>query len=158
LLVNPLSFSGPVMKKADLNGDGMEDIFVGGGNGSSAAIYLQQKGGSFMPTVQHSLDADKQCEDADVAFLDANGDGQTDIYIASGGYHNYKSSDPLLQDRLYLNDGKGNFSKVVNALPQMLVSKSCVRAADFNADGHPDLFVGGRCIPGQYPEIPKCYC
>ena len=147
LLVNPLSFSGPVLRKGDLNGDGLEDIYAGGGSGTPAMLYMQQKNGSFIASSQTSFAADKACEDADAAFFDANGDGYTDIYVATGGYHNYGSEDPLLQDRIYLNDGKGNFTKAENALPAMLVSKGCVKVADINSDGHPDLFVGGRAIP-----------
>ena len=77
--------------------------------------------------------------------------------MCSGGYHHYESSDTRLQDRLYLNDGKGNFVKKPHALPSMLTSSSCVRVNDINNDGHLDLFVGGRIIPGRYPESPSCY-
>ncbi|MFT3746723.1 MAG: VCBS repeat-containing protein [Agriterribacter sp.] len=157
LMVNPMSFFGPCMINADINGDGREDIFVGGATGQSAAIYIQQKNGQFALRQQPAFEADKICEDADAAFFDADGNGTIDLYIASGGYHNFTENDSRLQDRLYLNDGTGNFSKSANALPQMQVSKSCVRVADINGDSKPDLFVGGRVIPGRYPEVPRSF-
>ncbi len=157
LLVNPLSFSGPCMVKGDVNGDGLEDVFTGGGNGQAGSLFIQQKNGQFIPKMQAAFEADKISEDADAVFFDANGDGFIDLYVVSGGYHNYTPDDALLQDRLYLNDGKGNFIKSMNALPEMHVSKSCVRVADINGDGYPDLFVGGRVMPGRYPETPQSY-
>lgn len=157
LLVNPLSFSGPCLVKGDCNGDGLEDIYAGGGNGQAGKIYLQEKTGQFIEKKQTAFEADKESEDADALFFDANHDGFDDLYVVSGGYHNYTPEDVLLQDRLYLNNGKGDFTKATNALPAMLVSKSCVREADINGDSHPDLFVGGRVIPGRYPESPRSY-
>jgi hypothetical protein len=157
LLVNPLSFFGPCIAKGDVNGDGLEDIYAGGGSMQSAALYIQQKNGQFIQKAQHAFDVDKLSEDADAAFFDANGDRLPDIYVASGGYHSYMRGSTFLQDRLYLNDGKGNFIKAENSLPPMLESKSCVRVADINGDGHPDLFVSGRVIPGRYPETPQSY-
>ncbi len=157
LLVSPMSFSGPCMAKADVNGDGLEDMYIGGGNGQAGSLYLQQKNGRFIKKNIPAFEADKMSEDADAVFFDANGDGYPDLYVVSGGYDNYAPDDPLLQDRLYLNDGKGNFVKSTGALPAMLVSKSCVRVADINGDGYPDLFVGGRVIPGRYPETPRSW-
>jgi hypothetical protein len=157
LLINPLSFSGPCLVKGDVNGDGLEDVYVGGGSGQEGAIYVQLKNGGFLKKNEPTFAADKLCEDADAVFFDANGDGFNDLYVASGGYHNYLPDDSMLQDRLYLNDKNGTFTKVSGALPQMHVSKSCVRVADINADGHPDIFIGGRVIPGRYPETPQSY-
>lgn len=157
LMTNPLSFPGPCLVKGDINGDGLEDIFAGGGDGQPGAIYLQEKTGSFTKKNEPVFERDKLSEDADAVFFDANGDGFTDLYVVSGGYGSYAADDSLLQDRLYLNDGKGNFTKAANALPVMHVSKSCVRVSDVNGDGHPDLFVGGRVIPGRYPETPQSY-
>ena len=157
LLVNALSFSGPCMTKADINGDGREDVFVGGGSGQPGGIYLQQASGQFSSVPQPAFAADKASEDADAVFFDANADGFPDLYVCSGGYGDFLPDDPRLQDRLYLNDGKGQFTKSLNALPAMRTSTSCVRVADANGDGKPDLFVGGRVIPGRYPETPRSY-
>lgn len=157
LLVNPLSFNGPCMIKADVNGDGLEDVFAGGGSGKAGALYIQQANGQFSQKLPSAFAADSMCEDGDALFVDVNNDGFKDLYIASGGYHNYNPEDATLQDRLYINDGKGNFSKATGALPEMKVSKGCVRAADINGDGFIDLFVGGRNIPGRYPETPESY-
>ncbi|WP_018617130.1 VCBS repeat-containing protein [Segetibacter koreensis] len=157
LLINPLSFSGPCLIKGDVNGDGLEDVYAGGGSGQSGSIYIQSKSGKFVKKNESAFEVDKLSEDADAIFFDANGDGFNDLYVVSGGYHNYLPNDSLLQDRLYLNDGTGGFVKAYNLLPQMHVSKSCVRVADINADGYPDLFVGGRVVPGHYPEAPKSY-
>ncbi|MFD1145203.1 VCBS repeat-containing protein [Larkinella insperata] len=157
LLVNPQSFVGPCLAKADVNGDGLEDVFVGGENGQAGMLYLQQANQQFRPNPQPALEADKASDDADAVFFDANGDGKPDLYVCSGGYANFLPDDAKLQDRLYLNDGTGKFTKNPAALPVMRTSKSCVRVADANGDGKPDLFVGGRVIPGRYPETPPSF-
>ncbi len=157
LLVNPLSFSGPVMVKGDVNGDGLEDIYTGGDNGKADCLYVQQKKGVFILKREAAFEADKKSMATAAVFFDANHDGKPDLYVCSGGYNDYLPDDPLLQDRLYLNDGNGNFTRSKDALPQMLSSKSCVKTADINGDGYPDLFVGGRVIPGRYPETPRSY-
>jgi hypothetical protein len=157
LIINQLSYSGPCMAKADVNADGLEDVYIGGGSGQAGSLFLQQKGNTFSKKDMLAFEEDKACEDAKAIFFDANHDGYPDLYIATGGYHKYAKDDILLQDRLYLNDGKGNFTKSKNALPEMRVSKGCVKAGDINQDGFPDLFVGGRVIPGRYPETPASY-
>jgi len=157
LMINPMSFFGPCLVKGDVNGDGLEDVFAGGASGQAGTLYIQQKNGQFTLGGQPAFETDKISEDADAAFFDANGDGFTDLYVASGGYHSFAPEDTRLQDRLYLNDGKGNFRKSEDALPAMHTSKSCVRIADINGDGHKDAFVGGRVVPGRYPEPPQSF-
>jgi hypothetical protein len=157
LIVNSISFSGSILTKGDVNGDGLGDIYTGAHDGKAGVLYLQQKDGKFISKAVPAFEADKNSTDAAALFFDANGDSKPDLYVGSGGYADYKPDDALLQDRLYLNDGKGNFSKANNALPKMISSKSCVKEADINGDGFPDLFVGGRVVPGRYPEAPESY-
>ncbi len=157
LLIKQLSYTGPCMTKGDVNNDGLEDVFIGGAQGQSASLYIQQSDMRFIKQSTRAFKADSASEDADAVIFDANNDGHPDIYVASGGYHHYRKNDPLLQDRLYVNDGHGNFLKKENALPKMYVSKGCIAVNDINADGYPDLFVGGRVIPGRYPETPQSY-
>ncbi|MCP1380912.1 VCBS repeat-containing protein [Runella salmonicolor] len=159
LMVNPQSYVGPALAKADVNGDGLEDVFVGGGNGQAGALFLQQKGSTpqFVKKSQAAFETDAKSDASDAVFFDANGDGTLDLYVCHGGYANFEPNDALLQDALYFNDGKGNFTKNPAALPSMLVSTSCIRVADLNGDQKPDLFVGGRVVPGNYPEIPPSF-
>jgi hypothetical protein len=157
LMANPLSSNGPSLAKADVNGDGLEDIFAGGGSGTPASILFQQSNGQFSRSLQPAFTEDKNSVDADAIFFDANNDGHPDLYVASGGYHNYLPGDALLQDRLYINNGKGIYSKSHDALPVMTSSKGCVATSDINGDGFLDIYVGGRVIPGRYPEKPESY-
>ncbi len=156
LLISQFSYNSLCITKYDLNGDGMEDILIGGTGGQPTRIYLQKKNNGF--ELQHIpvFETDSLYETGDIAVVDVNADGKPDIYISSGGYHNLNAGDPLLQDRLYLNDGKNNFIKS-SGLPKMEHSKSCVRVQDINGDGSPDIFVGARVIPGRYPETPRSY-
>jgi hypothetical protein len=157
LLVNPLSFTTPIMVKGDVNGDGLEDIYVGNPAGIAGQLFIQRSNGSFAAANIPDFEADKGSEDSGAVFMDANGDGHLDLYVASGGYGNFLPEAPLLQDRLYINDGQGNFQKAIDPLPTMLTSAAVVTVNDINGDGHPDVFVGSRVIPGRYPEIPASY-
>lgn len=151
-LVNPLSFVGPVLKSTDVNQDGLSDIFVGASQGKPAHLFLQQKGGQFKSV---GLSGSEGFEDSDALFVDVDADGDVDLYLASGGYANLEPISTYLQDRIYLNDRKGNFSLSKNKLPNPNGSHSCVTRIDLNADKLPDLFVGARVIPGQYPQVPQ---
>jgi enediyne biosynthesis protein E4 len=157
LLPYDLSSHGPPVAVADVNGDGLDDVFVGGTPDAPGKLFIQRKDGGFVgDTRSQPWDADKGFEDWGALFFDANGDGRPDLYVASGGYQLGPTSQ-LLQDRLYINEGGGRFAKDTSALPPMLTSKSVVRAADFNGDGRQDLFVGGRLTPRQYPMPTRSY-
>lgn len=155
LLLTMLTSCGPVMASGDVNNDGRQDLFAGGSQGNPGRIYVQRLDGSFEETNASIFDA--KHTDGDALFFDADGDGDSDLYVASGGYNEYAPTDVALQDRLYLNDGKGNFSLATDRLPDMFVSKSCIAASDFDRDGDQDLFAGGRVIPGQYPVTPESF-
>lgn len=155
LLINELSFNGPAMVKADVNGDGLEDIFVGGNAGQSSSIFLQTGGGNFSGN-SDSFKVDAASSDESAAFADIDGDGDLDLYVGSGGYHDFKKEDGALQDRLYLNNGKGDFIKSTG-LPAMQTSTGAVAFEDINGDGAVDIFVGGRVVPGEYPVAPRSY-
>jgi hypothetical protein len=154
LLLEMPSYVGPIMAAADINGDGLEEIFVGGTKGSAGKLFHFSNG---KWNLINSFKSENEFTDSDATFFDANGDGHLDLYICSGGYHDYLSNEESLQDRLYINDGTGNLNLSSNSLPKMLVSTSTVSVADFNNDGSPDLFVGGRIIPGKYPQTPQSY-
>ena len=152
LLLHKNSTQGPRLSVADLNGDGLQDIYAGGAKGASGQVLIQDKKGAFN-TVWES---EQEFEDTGVHFFDADGDGDQDLYVVSGGAE-FQPDDPLLQDRLYRNQGGGNFQKDPGALPAMLTSGSSVASADFDHDGDLDLFVGGRLVPDAYPTIPRSY-
>jgi hypothetical protein len=154
LMPKMLSTEGPLMAVADVNGDGLDDVFIGGARGQASAILIQQSDGSFVNSNEKLLVQDSVSEDIGAVFFDANRDGHPDLYVATGGSE-YSESAPALEDRLYLNDGKGNFRKAVGALPPLLLSNSHVVAADFDGDGAIDLFVGGRSVPGRYGIDPQ---
>lgn len=150
LLPHFFSHNGACLAKGDVNGDGMMDIFVGGAKDQSGAIFLQKKGHMFMKLTVPALVADAASEDMDATFFDADGDADLDLYVVSGGYE-FEENSPLLKDRLYLNNGKGAFTKSNGRLPDNFSNKKNVRPVDFDNDGDMDLFVGGNVMPGNYP-------
>lgn len=158
LMMFMYSKTGPVFENADVNKDGLEDLYIAGDNEQPAVIYLQKAGGGFIPGTKIVSGTDVASQVAAAAFFDANGDGTPDLYVAKGGYSLFEPNTPALQDELYLNNGKGNFMLSKGALPDVSASsKSCVRPCDFDNDGDIDLFVGGRVIPGKYPVPPTSY-
>jgi hypothetical protein len=154
LMPKMLSTEGPLMAVADVNGDGLDDVFIGGAKGQPSALLMQQASGGFVRSNEKLFAEDSNSEDIGAVFFDANGDGHPDLYVSTGGSE-FSEGSTLLEDRLYLNDGKGNLRKAVGAVPPLRISSSRVAAADFDGDGAIDLFVGGRSIPGRYGLDPQ---
>ena len=153
LMPTMISYNGPRIAKADLNNDGLEDLFICGAQGEEGQLFIQQIDGNFIVDEQPDFAKDALSDDADAVFFDADNDGDQDLYVVSGGY-NFVQGDNELQDRLYINVN-GKFNKMANSLPKEALSGSCVRVADIDNDGDLDIFVGSRVVPGRYPESPK---
>lgn len=154
LLEHFLSNRGPVAAKSDVNNDGLDDIYIGGSTGFEGKLFIQQKDGKFKEKNINDFTNDKQYEDGGCAFFDANRDGFPDLYVSSGS--NEFRDNKMYQDRLYINNGKGDFVKS-SSLPQILNSTSCVLPFDYDNDGDLDLFVGGFVKPNSYPEAGKSW-
>ncbi|MFY0598361.1 MAG: VCBS repeat-containing protein [Cyclobacteriaceae bacterium] len=155
LLPHKLSENGPFVAVGDVDNDGLEDFYIGGSAGEEASLYVQNRESKFSKRSQSSWNKDKRFEDQGALFFDADNDADLDLYVISGS--NQFNRDELLQDRLYLNDGTGNFIRSIEALPKISSSGSKVICSDIDGDDDLDIVVGGRVVPKKYPTSPESY-
>ncbi len=156
LLPHKLSQYGPALAVADMNGDGLEDFVMGNGAGNTPKFYFQKSTGGFDLKTISSITSVYLTDDMGMLLFDADSDGDNDLYIGKGS-NEAKEDNPVLLDKLFLNDGTGNFTYNSAALPNIARSTSTVNAADYDMDGDLDLFIGVRCIPGKYPQPGSSY-
>ncbi|WP_083557833.1 VCBS repeat-containing protein [Leeuwenhoekiella marinoflava] len=156
LLPHAMSQFGPALAVGDINKDGLDDYFIGGSKGEKGVLFVQQQKG-FVPLETSVFEEDRGYEDLDAVFFDADGDGDQDLYLVSGGYE-FQTDSKALEDRLYLNEGAGKFKKAEKqALPDLHISGSKAYSADFDNDGLQDLLILGRQSPGNYPQPVSSY-
>jgi enediyne biosynthesis protein E4 len=156
LMPHMLSTEGPALSVADFNHDGLDDVFIGASKNSKSAVYLQQKSGKFLKTVQPAFETDTSYEYVASCAADINNDGFPDLVTANGG-NEYSGNDDRLRPRIFLNDGKGNFKRDPAAFDSIFVNAVSIVSMDINGDGYPDLFIGGRSVPLKYGQIPRSY-
>jgi hypothetical protein len=156
LMPHMISEEGPKLAVADINGDSLEDFFIGGARGDTGKLFVQTPQATFKPQPQPALVADHMYEDAGAQFFDVDNDGDQDLLVVSGG--NLGAGDnALLQPRLYINKGNGGFERDTQQLRDISVNASCIKTCDFDKDGFIDVFVGGRSVPGRYGVAPHSY-
>lgn len=154
-LLNPWSLTdlGPLMAQADVNGDGLDDFFVGNAAAAPAAVYIQSAGGTFRASSEELFEQEKNYEDHGAVFFDADGDNDQDLFVLGGGADAF--TEAAWQCRLFLNDGNGNFSKSEGSMPSFKDLGLRAAAHDYDQDGDLDLFIGGRVVPKNWPLSPR---
>ncbi|RWZ88072.1 MAG: hypothetical protein EO766_08735 [Hydrotalea sp. AMD] len=156
LIPHMVSTEGPALAVADINHDGLQDVFIGASKTYKPVVFLQKTNGTFQRLNEPALNADSTYEDVDATWVDVNNDGNVDLVIASGG-NEYYGTDERMQPRVYLNDGKGNLARLPDAFKNIYMTASSVSPFDFNGDGFVDVFIGGRAVPWNYGQTPISY-
>ena len=153
LISKMLSQEGPSLAVADINGDGNDDVYIGGAKGTAGKIFINTANENFKITAQPALESDASFEDTAASFLDVDNDGDQDLLVGSGG--NEKADQANYKNRLYLNNGKGGFTKSTSIIPTTNNNVSVIASCDFDNDGDMDVFIGSRSVPGVYGIDPK---